>query len=159
METANNSVRAKPSGEQAPIGWRQTLFTREEKSRRTPVRILTCGVRPRSQPITMSAERSPRHLNSQESVLKSWRHRRRRCLYLVRAFVKHLPCPGELVGVGRVLHPHGARGARPALRQVSADRLLGHVVGQAGAARARRRRGASAVREEETLYFTQSPLP
>lgn len=45
----------------------------------------------------------------------------------------------------RVLSPHGAGGARPAGGQVSADRLLGHVVGQAGAARAGRGRGASGV--------------
>lgn len=62
--------------------------------------------------------------------------------YLFWAFVKHLPCPGELVGVGGVLDAHvgdvGAHG-----RQVPAHRLLGHLVGQAGAARARGWRGPS----------------
>lgn len=53
--------------------------------------------------------------------------------HLFWAFVKHFPRPGELVGVGGVLDPHvgdvGAHG-----RQVPAHRLLGHLVGQAGAA-------------------------
>lgn len=54
--------------------------------------------------------------------------------HLLWAFVKHFPGPGELVGVGGVLHSHGAdAGARG---QLPAHRLLGHLVGQAGAARA-----------------------
>lgn len=66
-------------------------------------------------------------------------------LYLVRALVKHLPCPRELVGVGGVLCSCGASGAWAAGGQVTADSLLGHIIGQAAAAGARCWRGASAV--------------
>lgn len=69
--------------------------------------------------------------------------------HLVRALVEHLARAGELVGVRRVLRP---RGARPAGRRVSAGRLLGHVVGQAGAARAGRGRGASVTGETRAFY-------
>ena len=60
--------------------------------------------------------------------------------------------------MGRVLHPHRACGAGPAWRQVSADGLLGHIVGQAGAACAGCWRGASAVGEEETAFYPE-PIP
>lgn len=56
-------------------------------------------------------------------------------LYLLWPFVKHLPCPGELVGVGSVLHPHAADVGRSDRGHVPTDRLLCHIVGQAGAAR------------------------
>lgn len=54
--------------------------------------------------------------------------------YLFRPFVKHFSCPGELVGVGRVLHPHVADVGGPHRRDVPTDGLFGHIVCQAGAA-------------------------
>lgn len=88
-------------------------------------------------------------LTPRRAALSTYAHQHERQgtvrAYLVRALVEHLPCAGELLGVGRVLHPCGARGTRAARGQVSADWLLGHVVGQAGAAGAGRRRGAPVV--------------
>lgn len=79
--------------------------------------------------------------------------------YLVWALVEHLPRAGELLGVGRVLHPRGARGAGAARGQVSADWLLGHVVGQAGAAGAGRRGGAPAVGGGRNVAFYPKTKP
>lgn len=103
-----------------------------------------------------SEEQSSQRLTQCKMGLAWWGAMGRPRLYLVRALVKHLACPGELVGVGCVLHSRGAGGARPASRQVPADRLLGHIVGQAGAAGTAGGRGAS-VGEEGTPCFTRDP--
>lgn len=55
-------------------------------------------------------------------------------LYLFWPFVKHFSCSGELVGVGSVLNPHVAHVGRSYRRDVPADRLLCHIICQAGAA-------------------------
>lgn len=75
-------------------------------------------------------------------------------LYLIRAFVKHLSCPRELVGVRGVLCPCGAGGTRAAGGQVTADSLLGHIIGQAAAAGAGCWWGASAVeRRADSMFY------
>lgn len=73
-------------------------------------------------------------------------------LYLIRAFVKHLSCPRELVGVRGVLCPRGAGGTRAAGGQVSADSLLGHIIGQATAAGAGCWWRASVVGRRQHVY-------
>lgn len=55
-------------------------------------------------------------------------------LYLFWSFVKHFPCSGELVGVGRVLNPHVAYIGRSYGCDVPTDRLFCHIICQAGAA-------------------------
>lgn len=74
-------------------------------------------------------------------------------LYLIRAFVEHLPCSRKLVGMRGVLCPCGACSTRAAGGEVTADSLLGHVIGQAAAAGARCWRGAPV--KEQTACFTE----
>lgn len=60
------------------------------------------------------------------------------------------------MGVRGVLCPCGASGTRAARGQVTADSLLGHIIGQTAAAGARCWRGASAVEKRaETACFTE----
>lgn len=58
------------------------------------------------------------------------------------------------MGVRGVLCPRGASSTRAAGGQVTADSLLGHIIGQAAAAGARCRWGASAIeRRAESMFY------